>query len=184
MFKKESFIADHVADMKKADHLVSEIRRHQKMIQDQKEQYAHAVKRFRQKVSANQKVILRHILSLYIFYQQNISEFTEGGKKKIVSLESGSKIGSRLSNREVRARKPKEVIALIKKMGNRFIKEFIRTQIMESLDKEAIRKHPKDLLVNPEIAKLVRIIQNEQFMVEPMGGEPVSEDVEKLKRMI
>ncbi|MDP2934547.1 MAG: host-nuclease inhibitor Gam family protein [bacterium] len=183
MAKKEMVVPVIPETEKRANSLIQEIRAHQRAKAKVEQLYADATKEYREESSLIQLGILRRFLGLFIFYQKNRETLTEGGKKKIAVLLSG-KIGTYLSSPEVRAKKTKRVIELISAMGKKFAERFLREKTTITLDKEAILKDPRELFADPEITKLLKIIQKEKFKVEPNGGEPVSEEVEKLEKLI
>jgi len=183
MVKKEMIVPVIPKTEKRADRLIQEIRAHQRAKAKVEQHYADATKEYKEELSLIQLGVLRRFLGLFIFYQKNQKKLTEDGKKRIANLLTGE-IGVYLSPLEVQVRKTKRVIELIKAMGAKFAKKFLREKTTIALDKEAMQKDPKELLANPEIAKLVKIIQKEYFKVRPEGGESVSEEVKKLEKLI
>ena len=180
--KKEKFQLVVPKDKVEANALIRGMESNQKLMKSIEQEYADATKRYKWRVESVQTTILKRFLGLYLFYQKNRKELTDG-KTKIATLLSG-KIGTFLSKPEVRVKKAKRVIELISAMGTKFAQRFLREKTTISLDKDAIRKSSGELLTNAEIAKLVKVVQREWFKVEPNGGEMVSEEIEKLEKLI
>lgn len=183
MAKKEMIVPVIPKTEKRAESLIQEIRAHQRARAKVKQHYADATKKYKEELSLIQTGVLRRFLGLFIFYRGNQKKLTGDGKKKIANLLTGE-IGVYLSSPELEVKKDKRVAELIKGMGKKFAKRFLREKTTISLDKKAIQKNLKELSVNVEIAKLVKIIQKEYFKVRPEGGESVSEEVEKLEKLI
>jgi phage host-nuclease inhibitor protein Gam len=154
----------------------------QKTISKIKQDYAEETEKYKRTLLPVQRTMMECFLGLFIFYRKNQKELTNG-KTKIATLLSG-KIGTYLSKPEVRVKKTKRVIELISAMGTKFAQRFLREKTTIGLDKDAIRKSSGELLTNAEIAKLVKVIQREWFKVEPDGGEMISEEIEKLEKLI
>ena len=165
-----------------ANTLIRLIESNQKLMQGIEQEYADATKKYKWRIKSVQTTILKRFLELFLFYRKNQKELTDG-KTKIATLLSG-KIGTFLSKPEVRVKKTKRVIELISAMGTKLAQRFLREKTTISLDKDAIRKSFGELLANAEIAKLVKVIQREWFKVEPDGGEMISEEIEKLEKLI
>jgi phage host-nuclease inhibitor protein Gam len=180
--KKEKIQPLIPGDEEMADAQLKNIRVLQRLISTIEQDYVEATEKYKKKLLPIQRAMMEQFLGLFVFYKKNQKELTNG-KTKIATLLSG-KIGTYLSKPEVRVKKTKRVIELISAMGTKFAQRFLREKTTISLDKDAIRKSSGELFTNAEIAKLVKVIQREWFKVEPDGGEMLSEEIEKLEKLI
>ncbi|MDP2930812.1 MAG: host-nuclease inhibitor Gam family protein [bacterium] len=185
MAKKQMIVPVIPKTEKRADRLIQEIRAHQRAEAKVEQHYADATKEYKEELSLIQLGILRRFLGLFIYYRKNKRELTEDGKKKIANLLAGE-IGTYSSSPKVKIKsgKTERVKELIRLMGVKFVKMFLREKITVTLDMKAMQKYSKELLANAAIAELVKTIQKEYFKVRPEGGESVSEEVEKLEKLI
>ena len=182
MAKKDKITPIIPEDEVRADAQIRHVRLLQRTISTIEQDYAEATESYKKRLLPVQRVMIQCFLGLFVFYRKNQKELTDG-KTKIATLLSG-KIGTYLSKPEVRVKKIKRVIELISAMGTKFAQRFLREKTTISLDRDAIRKSSGELLTNAEIAKLVKVVQQEWFKVEPDGGEMVSQEIEKLEQLI
>lgn len=181
MSKGEKFKVIIPGSEDEADGLIQKIAELQveqeKVDQDYNEEIARLKNKAKGEIADIQEEMKGHLISLLGFYRMNWKELTEDGKKKIIELASGQ-IGSYETTSSVNIRNIEKVIKALKEHN---LNQFIRTEVIEEINKEAIRSDPNSV----SDIEGIRIIKKEKFMVKPLKtGIAVSDEIKKLKKFL
>jgi len=125
------------------------------------------------KIKPVQELNDERLLGLFAFAEANRGELTDEGKKKTVTLPTGT-LAWRMTPPAVSLRGVKEILAELKA---RRLRRFIRVKL--EVDKEAMLKEPKAAEKVPGVT----ISQREEFVVKPAETDAeVTGMVDKLKK--